>query len=40
MDIGSSIAIFLVLALIVITLFCLLTKYFHHKLSQNLQEAA
>jgi hypothetical protein len=36
MDIGSSIAVFLVVSLVLLTLFCLLTKYFHHKLKQTL----
>ena len=40
MDIGSSVAIFVVLSLILLALFCLLTRYFHHKLTQNLEEAA
>jgi hypothetical protein len=36
MDIGSSIAVFLVLSLLLLTLFCFLTKYFHHKLKKAL----
>lgn len=36
MDIGSSVAVFLVLALVLLALFCFLTKYFHHKLKQKL----
>lgn len=40
MDVGSSLAVFLVLALILLALFCLLTKYFHHKMNQNIEEAA
>lgn len=40
MDIGSSIAVFLVLSLVLLTLFCIFTKYFHHKLKQTLEETA
>lgn len=40
MDIGSSIAVFLVLSLVLLALFCFLTKYFHHKLKQTLEETA
>jgi len=40
MDIGSSIAIYLVLLLVLLTLFCILTKYFNHKLVQSIQSIA
>lgn len=40
MDIGSSVAVFLVLSLVLLTLFCILTKYFHHKLKQTLEDTA
>ncbi len=40
MDVGSSVAVFLVLAFVLLALFCLLTKYFHHKMNQNIEEAA
>ena len=40
MDIGSSVAVFLVLSLILLALFCFLTKYFHNKLKQTLEETA
>ena len=36
MDIGSSIAVFLVLSILLLALFCFLTKYFHNKLKQTL----
>jgi len=34
MDIGSAIAVFLVLSLLLLALFCFLTRYFHHKLEK------
>ena len=40
MDIGSSIAVFLVLSLLLLALFCFLTRYFHHKLQETLEETA
>ena len=39
MDIGSAIAVFLVLSIILMALFCFVTKYFHHKLKRALEDA-
>jgi hypothetical protein len=35
MDIGSAIAAFLVLSLVMLALFCFVTKYFHYKLKRT-----
>jgi hypothetical protein len=32
--------VFLVLALVMLALFCFITKYFHYKLKRNLEEKA
>jgi hypothetical protein len=36
MDVGSALAVFLVLSIMLLALFCFVTKYFHHKLKRNL----
>lgn len=36
MNIGTAIAIFLVLAIVLLVLFCIVTKYFHYKLQKTL----
>lgn len=38
MDIGSAIAVFLVLSLVMLALFCFVTKYFHYKLKRTIEE--
>lgn len=38
MDIGSAIAAFLVLSLVMLALFCFVTKYFHYKLKRTIEE--
>jgi len=38
MDIGSAIAVFLVLSLVMLALFCFVTKYFHYKLKRSIEE--
>jgi hypothetical protein len=39
MDIGSALAVFLVLSIMLLALFCFVTKYFHHKLKRTLEDA-
>jgi ABC-type bacteriocin/lantibiotic exporter with double-glycine peptidase domain len=39
MDIGSAIAVFMVLSFLMLALFCFVTKYFHYKLKRNIEES-
>ena len=38
MDLGVAIVIFLAIAIIVMALFCLVTRYFNYKLKKALEE--
>lgn len=39
MDIGSAIAVFLILSIVLLALFCFITKYFHYKLKKALEQS-
>lgn len=39
MDLGTAVAIFISLAIFLLTLFCLITKYFNYRLRKAMEDA-